>query len=184
MRTPRYLTLKEIGKWALLAHIPVAVYVFPLIFQIYSGAASWLACIVGYLGALLMFNWKVDVGEEGCVLLFGHDTGLRTGPGNFPMPSIFPFLRGGKLILGYSVEVPSQQHHGNTVAIHHFQDQHVPSVRVNVESGQLAALVGLATSNLVLWLWDIFEPNGKLKFGKVGGYLYFGSWAYALAAHG
>ncbi len=182
MKIPRYLTLKEIGVLVLFAHVPVFFYNLPLMVNVYQRGVSWAACLVSYLGTLLMFTWKINVGEQGYILLFGHDTKLRTGPGLFLAPSLLPFLRGWGIIFGVSVESDSPQHHGNTVNVHHFQDQRVPAVRVNVESGHLSALIGLAASNLTIWFFNVFDPNGKLKFGKIGGYLYFGSWIYVLMA--
>ena len=166
----------------LVAHIPILLYFVPQLIFIHNGKAFWIAYVSGYLGALLMFNWKVSVGEEGSILIFGFDTGWRVGPGNYPSPAIFPFLRGFHVVVGVSVEVPSKHHEGNTTNIKHWFDQRFPSVRINVQSGRFAALLGALFTNILIFLWDVFEPNGKLKYGKVGAYVYFGTWIYVLLA--
>lgn len=183
MRAPRYLSAKEVMMLISLTHIPLSVYLVPLILFIRSGQASWVAGVVGYLAILLTLNWKVNVGEEGHVLILGFDTKGRVGPGNYPMPSFLPFLRGWDITLGVSVEVPSSNHEGNLIQLRQFRDQRSPSYIVNAQTGLVGLLVGQILSNTWLWFRDTHEPNGKFRYYKFGTLLYLCTWVYALAAH-
>jgi hypothetical protein len=177
MKEARYANGREMWFFALFALIPIAIYFGPLGFALWSKKSNtWWLLAFALFCCWMMFNWRVKSGEIGHVMCFGFDTGLRTGPGNYLMPSLAPFLRGMDLVLGWSVEPPSDQHEGNTHNIRHFYDQRAPSYRINTETGMLGALLGQLISNFFLWLFDSRAPDGKFKYYKYGGLGYVVCW--------
>lgn len=176
MRNPTFIEMKDIGSYALMTMVPIAFYCIPLFSALRATNQPWYLFLIGFLACTLMFLWNVRVGETGHVLCFGHDTGWRTWSGLFLMPSLFPFLRGFDIVIGWSVEAPSNHHHGNTMNIHHYQDQRLPTHQINTNTGMFGAMFGQLVTNFFSWLFNGRNPNGKFKYYKYGGIIYLLCW--------
>ena len=130
-----------------------------------------------------MFLWKVDVSETGHVMCFSFDTKVRCGPGISLMPALVPFLREIALILGFSVEVPSPQHEGNTSNIKILFDQRRPLHHVNTQTGLFGSIMSQLMSSFIFFIFDLRSADGKVKYYKIGGIGYVIAWCMALATH-
>ena len=172
----------KIGLWfAFSTLIMIGLYLFPLLDFASKSRLFWYIAGLSFISCLCMFLWRVSVGETGHLTCFGFDTKIRCGSGIYLMPALLPFLRGIDLVFGFAVEVPSQQHEGNTTNIRHFSDQRTASYRVNTHTNFLLMLLGQLFSNLILFLLDLRSADGKVKYYKIGGIGYAVAWGMAFA---
>lgn len=183
MKEPRYMTLKG-GLWfACVAIIIIAIYLTPLLSYAEKSRFFWQIALLSLISCLLMFLWRVSVGETGHVTCLGFDTKIRCESGVYLMPALVPFLRGIDLIIGFAVEVPSQQHEGNTSNIKVLFDQRRPVHHIKTETNLIGSIFSQIANSFIFFLFDLTTADGKVKYYKIGGIGYGIAWVVARATH-
>jgi hypothetical protein len=171
------------GLWfAFSSIVIIAFYVTPLLGLALSKQYFWQIFLLSCVSCLLMFLWRVSVGEIGHVTCLGFDTKIRCRSGVYLMPALFPFLRGIDIIFGFGVEVPSDHHEGNTSNIRLLFDQRRPIHHVNTQAGFFGSLLSQTLSGVIFFLLDLRSSDGKVKYYKIGGIGYVTSWIITFAS--
>ena len=176
----RYATTKELLLLVFLGFLTAVIYTVPLGIHVWGSQKFWWFVLFSFCFSLVMTCSKVNVGEIGHILILSFDTKLRCGPGIYPTPTMLPFLRGIGIPIGVTVEVPSEQHEGNIKQIRIFQNQLLPVYTINTQAGLFSSLFSRCLSTAWVWVSDIYEPNGKIKYYKIGGLGYGGTWLVSM----
>jgi hypothetical protein len=180
----RYITRKE-GLWFAFATLIIifAIYLVPVIYYARGSKLFYQIIAFSFFSCVLMFFWRVRVGEIAWVTIVGFDTGLRCSSGGYLMPSLLPFLRSWDIILGCGAEVPTTQNEGNTVNIRQFADQRMKTYHVTMQTGLLAGTISQILANILFFMTDLRDADGRVKYYKLGGIGYVVSLIAAMLPH-
>lgn len=145
--------------------------------------SKWLSTIsmFAFGFSLLSQASYVDAGEVGILLgVFGADTGVRCLSGLYFNPSILATLRGLKILLGYAIAVPTNNHEGNTSNVQINYDQGRTSYKMNHDTTSLIIMkADQVVSSFASWASNITDAGGKIKYYKIGMLGYYGCFILA-----
>ncbi len=129
--------------------------------------------IVGGLCFLMMFLWKVEVGEVGVLTFLEFERRERVRPGLYILPNLFPFFREIGIVIGYGIGFADKAEGKIPSRVQHYSDQRLSAYRVDVKTDSFIKANLDRNFNLFANHLTTFKDDyGRFQYYRVGRLLF------------